>query len=250
LHGAARWLSAVVLIACQPPTPAAPDHVELWKSVADSLVSRLPGDAYVRARVLALTSVARYEGFAADRRTGLRSLAGQINGLWSVPLPGRAVDGAIVALEAQRMLLDSLLAGDTVARRAVDSLVRAQLASRRAAGIGADLAERSLQHGAAVAKTVLALTDAQAPRTFVLRHADECAWAPRSRDFPVTVQGGAAGDSATGPPASAHEAAESQVLAAIVRADEIAVSVRARARVPDALGACIDQRARARLRTR
>lgn len=193
-----------------------------------------------------------FEGYAADAGTGLRSLGGQVNGLWSVPAPASrvAVDGAIVAAEAQRVLLDSLASASPGLRAAVDSLARLQLIARRDAGVVADVAERSLRHGALVGRTVLVLASADAPQTFVLRHPAECAMAPKGAAYPVTAQGEPAEAVRTPIPAPlARDLAESLVLEAMERADALAAS-RAQARLADPPHDCVAQRIRGRLRTR
>lgn len=240
------------LVACEPAPPAGPEFVRAWGHLAGSVAATTPGDELRRARVSALVSLAMFEGYAADGSTGLRSLAGQVNGLWSVAGARErgAVDGAIVAAEAQRLVLDSLAFGDARARAVVDSLARAHLSERRIAGVSADVAERSLRHGAAVGKTVLALASAQVPRTFVLRHADECALAPRNEGYAVTAQGEPAGVAgATAVAALASDLAEAAVVAAMERADALAAA-RSKVSPPRPQGECVAERVRGRIRTR
>ena len=87
----------------------------------------------VAARVLAYGAVALYEGIAAGS-PGLRSLAGQLNGLDSLPHPARDLryDPVLVALAAERAALDSLFVEGLPATRAAlaslsDSLEAARL---------------------------------------------------------------------------------------------------------------------------
>lgn len=69
----------------------------------------------------------------------------------------RPVDGAIVAAESERVVLDSLFSdGFATTRRTIDSLADAQIASRRAAGVRGDLLERSVKHGRALGNAILA----------------------------------------------------------------------------------------------
>jgi membrane-associated phospholipid phosphatase len=113
----------------------------------------------VASRISAYGSIALYEGYASDQRSSLRSLAGQLNGLTSLPAPpsGRPVDGAIVAAEAERVVLDSMFSdGYASTRRTIDSLATAQFAARRQAGAGDDLRERSIAHGRALGNAILA----------------------------------------------------------------------------------------------
>lgn len=249
-------LVSLVVAGCAPPPPPTPDLVEAWDAIAGTVTASLPGDDLRRARLRAFTSLAMFEGYAADPGSGLRSLAGQVNGLWSVPRPAArsGVDGAIVAAEAQRLVLDSLLAGDAHARAVVDSLARAQLAARRDAGVAADVAERSLRHGASVGRTVLSLASMEVARTFVLRHPDECALASKETGYSVTTQGtpslAAAGASAaSAAPSLAPDLAESIVIDAMERADALAAA-RSKVRAPASPESCVGQRVRGRLQTR
>lgn len=244
-------LVSLSVVGCEPPPPPGPDFVEAWEAIAGTVAASLPADDARRARLRAFVSLAMFEGYAADPGSGLRSLAGQVNGLWSVPRPAArsGVDGAIVAAEAQRLVLDSLIAAD-VRALAVDSLARAQITARRNAGVAADVAERSLLHGASVARTVLSLASMEAARTFVLRHPDECALAPKGAGYTVTTQGtpspAVAASSAT---SRAPDLAESIVIEAMERADALAAA-RSKVRASASPEACVGQRVRGRLQTR
>jgi hypothetical protein len=88
----------------------------------------------VASRVLAYASVALYEGLATGTGS-LRSLAGQLNGLDSLPGPAsdQRVDPVLVAIAAERTVLDTLFVEGLPATRAalaglVDSLTQARLA--------------------------------------------------------------------------------------------------------------------------
>jgi hypothetical protein len=87
----------------------------------------------VASRVLAYAAVGLYEGFATAS-PGLVSLAGQLNGLDSLPRPDpdRRYDPILVALAAERAVLDSLFVEGLPATRAAlatltDSLEAARL---------------------------------------------------------------------------------------------------------------------------
>src|SRR5688500_18738961 len=128
-------LTAASLAACREPAPPDAQLVAQWMrtSLAFARSERLAPP--VAARISAYASLALYEGYAADRGANLRSLAGQVNGLWSVPLApnDKPVDGATVAAEAERVVLDSLFSeGSAITERAIDSLAKAQIRSRRA----------------------------------------------------------------------------------------------------------------------
>ena len=113
----------------------------------------------VATRISAYASLALYEGYASDEGTRLRSLAGQVNGLDQLPAPpeGGPVDGATVAAEAVRLVLDSLFRdGFASTRRTVDSLADAQVAAREGVGVSRAQRDRSVAHGRALAAALLA----------------------------------------------------------------------------------------------
>jgi hypothetical protein len=90
----------------------------------------------VASRVLAYAAVALYEGLASASPK-LVSLAGQLNGLDSLPRPdsARRYDPVLVAVSAERVVLDSLFAEGLPATRAAlatlaDSLETARIAKR------------------------------------------------------------------------------------------------------------------------
>ena len=234
----------VAAAACSPPPPPDVAFVDEWRAVAAAVTASAP-DARSRARITAYGAIAMHEAFAAEQGTPLRSLAGQVNALWNVPVPGgELLDGAVVAAEAQRAVFDSLLASDAAARAMVDSLAARQIAARRKSGVSERVAARSRAHALALARSVLATATAEGARTLVLRHPDECALASPKGDAPVMPQGEPTPDA---PAASAPEVAASYVVEAIARADALAAS-RGSGRVP--VDACVGQRVRGRVQTR
>jgi len=139
--------------------PADPQYVAQWLRSSLSFVRSERLGPPVASRISAYGSLALYEGYAADARSGLRSLAGQLNGLASLPAApaGEPLDGAIVAAEAERVVLDSLFRdGFAGTRRTIDSLAEAQVAGRVAAGVSAPERDRALSHGRALAAALLA----------------------------------------------------------------------------------------------
>ncbi len=226
--------------ACAPPAPADPAFVDQWTAAADAATAR--AEPAVRARLAALGALAMYEAFAAEDASPVRSLAGQVNGLWSVPLSaGTAIDGAIAAAEAQRVLFAGVLPADSGARHSADSLAAAQVAARRAAGVKEQVAARSLSHGGAIGRALLALAQADAQRTLVLRHPQECAYrAVPARTADVVPQGAAA----TTALAPLLAAVESRLTEALVAADSVAAGRRA------ADESCVRALVRGRIRTR
>ena len=149
---------AVLVAGCTPqPAPADPQLVAQWLLTSLAFVRSERLGPPVAARISAYGAVALYEGLAADPRSRLRSLAGQLNRLEQLPAPGGEVDGAIVAAAAERVVLDSLFRdGFASTRRTIDSLAAAQIAARRARGVGDALAKRSQGYGVALGHAILA----------------------------------------------------------------------------------------------
>ncbi|MFP5353863.1 MAG: vanadium-dependent haloperoxidase [Gemmatimonadota bacterium] len=150
----------VALASCSrqaPPTD--PQYVAQWLRSSLSFVRSERLGPPVAARISAYGALALYEGYAADPASGLRTLAGQLNGLASLPTPPAegAVDGAIAAAEAERVVLDSLFRdGFASTRRTIDSLARAQVEGRVVAGVSEAQRDRSIAHGQALGAAILA----------------------------------------------------------------------------------------------
>jgi hypothetical protein len=158
----ARRIAAVALLAagCRLE-PAAPDPqlVAQWTRSSLAFVRSERLGPPVASRISAYASIALYEGYAADPRSGLLTLAGQLNGLATIPAaPSDGdIDGAIVAAVAERIVLDSLFRdGFSTTIHTIDSLSAAQVAARVRAGVGDAVRARSESHGAALAAAVLA----------------------------------------------------------------------------------------------
>ena len=108
------------------------------------------------SRVLAYAAVALYEGLAAAS-PGLVSLAGRLNGLDSLPRPdpNHRYDPILVALAAERAVLDSLFVEGLPATRAAlatltDSLETARLAMGIPNAVRADSRELGERLGTAI----------------------------------------------------------------------------------------------------
>jgi hypothetical protein len=137
--------------------PADPQLVASWMRTSLALVRSERVGAPVASRISAYGALALYEGFAADSRTSLRSLAGQLNGLASLPAaPTAPVDGATVAAAAERIVLDSLFRdGLPAARRKIDSLAGAHISQRRRDGVSQSESDRSVSLGAELGSALL-----------------------------------------------------------------------------------------------
>lgn len=153
-------LALFLAAACSTPAPAPdPQFVAQWMRSSLSFVRAERLGPPVASRISAYAGVALYEGYAADPASGLTSLGGQLDGLPALPPPAGTtpLDGAIVGAETERLVLDSLFRdGFASTRRTIDSLARAQVAARVAAGVGEGSRDASLVHGKALAAAILA----------------------------------------------------------------------------------------------
>lgn len=115
----------------------------------------------VASRVLAYAAVTLYEGLASVSPE-LRSLAGQLNGLESLPRPepGKKYDPVLVALEAQRVVLDSLFAeGLPATRAAIAQLCDSLKGARLSRGVSRTAQANSEELGRKLAAAILAWAD-------------------------------------------------------------------------------------------
>jgi hypothetical protein len=183
----AAYLGVVALVACQSAAPD-PTFVTQWDSVSQSASRSALADEPVAARTSAYVAIAQYEGYAADPRANLRSLAGQLNGLWSVPVVdvGKPVDGATVAAEAARVVLDSLFATAPATRAAIDSLASAHVRARRRARVRDVVSARSVEHGRAIGRAIVAWASGDGFLATRTR-----AWRPTASDSRWTASAGA-----------------------------------------------------------
>lgn len=100
----------------------------------------------VTSRMLALGAIALYEGFAATSDS-LRSLAGQLNALDSLPRPGTALrmDQGVVAARAGQHVLQRLYReARPTTLVLIDSVAERQIAARRAVGVSDAVVRASL----------------------------------------------------------------------------------------------------------
>ncbi|MCE9602539.1 MAG: vanadium-dependent haloperoxidase [Gemmatimonadetes bacterium] len=150
----------ILLAGCRGDAPATdPQLVAQWTRSSLAWVRSERLGPPVAARISAYASLALFEGYAADPTSGLRSLAGQLNGLTALPIASddAPVDGAVVAAVAERVVLDSLFRdGFATTRTTIDSLAAAQVAARVAAGVDESRRARSETHGKALAAAILA----------------------------------------------------------------------------------------------
>lgn len=144
---------------CARPFPNADvGFVARWTATHYALARAERLSPVVASRVSVYASIALYEGWAAFSDS-LVTLAGQLNGLDSLPRPADGVryDPATVAVEAQTVVLLDLyndgFASTGVAIRALhDSLVQA----RRTGGVPDEVLTRSAEYGGQLGKALLA----------------------------------------------------------------------------------------------
>ena len=151
-------LWAVLVLACSEPAAPTVDAVTPWIRLVATSATREGLEAPVASRLQAYGAITQFEAYATDSRSGLRSLAGQVNGLWHVPKASReTLDAATIAAEAAGIVLDSMFSGaSALTKSSIDSLSRRQIAARRAAGLSDGASDRSREHGRALAREILA----------------------------------------------------------------------------------------------
>lgn len=150
--------AAVAVAGCRPIAPADVGFVAKWTETHYALARAERLSPPVAARVSAYAAVALYEGWARGSDS-LRTLAGQLNGLDSLPEPepGRRYDRALVALEAQTVVLRELYRGGFASTDVTITALRDSLLGIRAeAGVTGDLRDRSLEYGAQLGRAILA----------------------------------------------------------------------------------------------
>ncbi len=153
------WWAGVLLAAgcARPLPPADPPMVAEWMQNYYGLIRAERISPPVASRVLAYAAVALYEGLAAGT-PGLRSLAGQLNGLDSLPRPepDQRYDPVLAAIAAERTVLDSLFVeGLPATRAALAGLVDSLTAARIALGIPEDVQQRSARLGTQLGEAIL-----------------------------------------------------------------------------------------------
>ena len=156
-----RLAAAALLVAasCGPRAlpPAEPEMVVEWMQNYYGLIRAERISPPVASRVLAYAAVALYEGLAVGNPS-LRSLAGQLNGLDSLPRPepGAVHDPVLVALAAERTVLDSLFVeGQPATRAALAGLVDSLTRARVALGIPEEIQARSGRLGVTIGQAIL-----------------------------------------------------------------------------------------------
>ena len=152
--GAALWLGA----GCGSAPPPDAQFVAEWMRNYYGLIRTERISPPVAARVLAYASVALHEGLAIST-PGMRSLAGRLNGLDSLPRGDRSrrYDPVLVALAAEHRVLDTLFVEALPPTRvAVAALADSLWNARTALGVSARVADDSRALGDSIGAAVLA----------------------------------------------------------------------------------------------
>jgi hypothetical protein len=149
--------ASIASAACARPIPPVdPQFVAEWMRNYYGLIRAERISPPVASRVLAYAAVALYEGLATDT-SHLISLAGQLNGLDSLPrpTPGRRYDPVLVALAAEHAVLDTFFVEGLPATKAAlatlsDSLEAARLVQGIPDGIRAASRDLGTRIGTAI----------------------------------------------------------------------------------------------------
>jgi hypothetical protein len=154
------WAVALLgAVACSSPLPPNdPRMIAEWMQNYYGLIRAERVSPPVASRLMAYASVALYEGLAVAT-PALRSLAGQLNGLDSVPgaEAGRTYDATLTAIAAERTVLDTLFREGLPATRAALATLGDSLgAARRGLGIPPDIQSASDELGRRIGLAVLA----------------------------------------------------------------------------------------------
>jgi hypothetical protein len=151
--------TVLAIAACARPLPPAdPAMIAEWMQNYYGLIRAERISPPVASRVLAYASIGLYEGLASAT-PGMRSLAGQLNGLEALPRaePGQAYDPTLVALASERTVLDTLFKeGLPATRAALGSLIDSLAAARLALGVSEEVHGRSAALGSRIGNAILA----------------------------------------------------------------------------------------------
>lgn len=152
--GVSGWLASTTLVTSllgcnRGAPPVEPKFVAEWMQNHYGLIRAERMSPPVAARIMAYSAAAIYQGIATNSAT-LRTLAGQVRGLDSLPQPepNERYDPQLVALEAERTVLDTLYReGLPQTKAALASLTDSLRNARIAEGIGEAMRDRSTEYG-------------------------------------------------------------------------------------------------------
>ena len=151
-------LTAVLSTGCSRAPASDPRLVSEWVRTIYGAIRAERLSPPVASRVMVYSTAALYEGFAAVDPQ-VTSMAGSLNGLPALPKAEkpRDYDGAIVALAAERVVMDSLFReGLPTTRAGTGRLADSLVAARVAQGVSAAMKERSEELGTRVGLGIIA----------------------------------------------------------------------------------------------
>ncbi len=160
-HGGAgtALLTLIAATACGPSVPPADaGFVAKWTATHYALARAERLSPPVASRTSAYAAIALYEGWAAFSDS-LRTLAGQLNGLTSLPAPDREAryDPALVAMAAQTAVLRQLYReGFASTGIAITALHDSLLGVRERDGVSPPIRARSLEYGTRLGEAIIA----------------------------------------------------------------------------------------------
>jgi hypothetical protein len=149
---------AGVLGCASPLPPDDPRMIAEWMQNYYGLIRAERVSPAVASRLMAYASVALYEGLVVGTPS-LRSLAGQLNGLDSLPGPevGKRYDASLTAIAAERTVLDTLFReGLPATRAALATIADSLVFARSALSIPEDVQRDSEELGRRIGLAVLA----------------------------------------------------------------------------------------------
>ncbi len=147
-----------LLAGCARVPETDPRMVSEWMHTLYGVVRSERIGPPVASRMLGYLSIALHEGLAAAT-PGMPSLAGVVNGIPELPKaePGLEYDPTLVAVEAERAVLDSFLVTALPSTRAtVGGLADSLTAARVGLGLDAATVDRSLELGRRIGHAIFA----------------------------------------------------------------------------------------------
>ncbi len=169
----AAGVIATALPGCRRVPGADNGFVTKWTETHYALARAERLSPPVASRATAYAAIALYEGWAASSDS-LRSLAGQLNGLDSLPRPspGARTDRALVAVEAQTAVLRHLFQGGFASTAvAITALRDSLVAVRAAAGVDERTRTASAEYGDRLGRAIAVWADRDGFSTRVLSYA-------------------------------------------------------------------------------
>ena len=150
--------AAAALTACGRAPADDPRMVSEWMHTLYGVIRTERLSPPIASRFMAYASVAIYQGLAAADQS-LPSVAGILNGLSALPRsePSRRYDGTLIAVAAERVVLDSMLAEALPATQAtLDGVVDSLRRTRQALGVTTEVQARSEELGRRMGLAIVA----------------------------------------------------------------------------------------------